>query len=114
VCRVEAARKTLFDEIAGIFGAYGIGVDSRHVSLISDSMMYSGDHRCMPSRALDSTSIPFCCSVLGPRVVFESKVALHRTIGIVERRLQQSGPCEAYRVGWRGMSAFLHCCRMLG
>ena len=25
--------------------AYGIGVDARHISLISDTMMYSGDHR---------------------------------------------------------------------
>ncbi len=49
---MEAARKILFEEIAGVFGAYGIGVDSRHVSLISDSMMYSGDHRCFPTHCV--------------------------------------------------------------
>ena len=47
VLGVEAARRALYDEIAGVFGAYGIGVDSRHISLISDSMMFTGDHRPM-------------------------------------------------------------------
>ena len=35
---VEAARKTVVAEVGGVFSAYGIGVDSRHLSLISDHM----------------------------------------------------------------------------
>ncbi len=35
---VEAARRTIVAEVGGVFGAYGIGVDPRHLSLISDHM----------------------------------------------------------------------------
>lgn len=35
---VEAARSTIVDECRGVFGAYGIGVDPRHLGLISDHM----------------------------------------------------------------------------
>jgi DNA-directed RNA polymerase I subunit RPA1 len=42
---VEAARRALFEEIAGVFRAYGIGVDARHLSLICDCMMFAGEYR---------------------------------------------------------------------
>ena len=35
---VEAARSTLVAEVSGVFAVYGIGVDSRHLSLIGDYM----------------------------------------------------------------------------
>ena len=35
---VEAARRTVVAEVGAVFSAYGIGVDSRHLSLISDHM----------------------------------------------------------------------------
>ena len=35
---VEAARRTIVAEVGGVFGAYGIGVDPRHLSLMSDHM----------------------------------------------------------------------------
>ena len=37
---VEAARATLVREVGAVFGAYGIGVDARHLSLISDHMTH--------------------------------------------------------------------------
>ena len=37
---VEAARATVVAEVSGVFGAYGIGVDPRHLSLISDHMTH--------------------------------------------------------------------------
>jgi DNA-directed RNA polymerase I subunit RPA1 len=36
---VEAARSAIIQEMAGVFGAYGIGVDRRHLSLIADYMV---------------------------------------------------------------------------
>ena len=36
---IEAARLTIIHEIQGIFAAYGIAVDSRHVELIADYMV---------------------------------------------------------------------------
>lgn len=36
---VEAARATIVNEIAGVFGVYGINVDPRHLNLIADYMV---------------------------------------------------------------------------
>jgi DNA-directed RNA polymerase I subunit RPA1 len=38
---VEAARTSIIQEMGGIFGAYGIGVDPRHLTVISDYMVRS-------------------------------------------------------------------------
>ena len=37
---VEAARATLLREVSSVFGAYGIGVDQRHLGLIADFMTH--------------------------------------------------------------------------
>ena len=37
---VEAARATLMREVRAVFGAYGIGVDPRHLGLIADFMTH--------------------------------------------------------------------------
>lgn len=36
---VEAARAAIMREVGSVFGAYGISVDKRHLSLISDYMV---------------------------------------------------------------------------
>lgn len=36
---VEAARRTIINEVSAVFGAYGIGVDYRHISIIADYMV---------------------------------------------------------------------------
>ena len=36
---VEAARASIVNEVAGVFGVYGISVDSRHLGLIADYMV---------------------------------------------------------------------------
>ena len=43
-CSIEAARTTLMREIGGVFGAYGISVDLRHLSLVADFMTRSGTY----------------------------------------------------------------------
>jgi DNA-directed RNA polymerase I subunit RPA1 len=37
---VEACRAAIVKEVSGVFGAYGIGVDPRHLSLIADFMTH--------------------------------------------------------------------------
>ena len=37
---VEAARMAIIQEISGVFGAYGIDVDRRHLTIIADYMVY--------------------------------------------------------------------------
>jgi len=36
---VEAARRAIIDEISSVFGAYGIAVDYRHLTIIADYMV---------------------------------------------------------------------------
>jgi DNA-directed RNA polymerase III subunit RPC1 len=42
VLGVEAARTKIADEISYIMKAYGIGIDSRHLLLLSDVMTFKG------------------------------------------------------------------------
>ena len=44
---VEAARTSIAKEINAVFNVYGISVDYRHLSLISDYMTNLGDFRAM-------------------------------------------------------------------
>jgi DNA-directed RNA polymerase I subunit RPA1 len=56
---VEAARQTLVAEVRGVFGVYGIGVDSRHLSLIGDFMMQQGDYRPCSRAGMETSTSPF-------------------------------------------------------
>jgi hypothetical protein len=38
--RIQAARATILREVSSVFGAYGIGVDPRHLGLIADFMTH--------------------------------------------------------------------------
>lgn len=42
---IEAANRTLIREIVRVFGAYGIEVDHRHLSLLADYMTYEGVYK---------------------------------------------------------------------
>ncbi|KAL6873364.1 hypothetical protein ACP4OV_013446 [Aristida adscensionis] len=44
---VEAARATIIQEVSGVFNAYGINVDMRHLSMIADFMTFDGGYRPM-------------------------------------------------------------------
>lgn len=50
---VESARETLRVELAKVFQAYGIPVDPRHLSLISDVMTWQGDYQPFNRRGME-------------------------------------------------------------
>lgn len=56
---VEAARSTIVDQIRSVFGVYGINVDPRHLSLISDYMTFGGDYTAMNRNGMQTMSSPF-------------------------------------------------------
>jgi len=56
---VEAARATIVQEVKNVFGAYGIGVDPRHLSLIADYMTFQGGYRAMNRIGIDASPSPF-------------------------------------------------------
>ncbi|KAL3142271.1 hypothetical protein ABBQ38_002614 [Trebouxia sp. C0009 RCD-2024] len=56
---VEAARATLMREVRAVFGAYGIGVDPRHLSLIADFMTHMGGYRACNRMGIESSTSTF-------------------------------------------------------
>lgn len=56
---IEAARGALLDEISGVFGAYGIGVDRRHLALICDAMTAGGNYRPLSRIGMGNNASPF-------------------------------------------------------
>jgi DNA-directed RNA polymerase I subunit RPA1 len=56
---VEAARAAIKKEIASVFGVYGIGVDGRHLSLISDYMTFEGGYKPFNRMGIYSNTSPF-------------------------------------------------------
>jgi DNA-directed RNA polymerase I subunit RPA1 len=56
---VEAARINIVDQIKSVFGAYGISVDPRHLSLIADYMTFEGGFKAMNRSGMADCSSPF-------------------------------------------------------
>jgi DNA-directed RNA polymerase I subunit RPA1 len=56
---VEAARTNIVDQIRSVFGAYGISVDPRHLSLIADYMTFEGGFKAMNRGGMVDCSSPF-------------------------------------------------------
>lgn len=55
---VEAARNALVREVRAVFGAYGIAVDARHLSLIADYMTYEGGYKPLSRLGMGSSTSP--------------------------------------------------------
>jgi DNA-directed RNA polymerase I subunit RPA1 len=50
---VEAARKAVIDEVSSVFGAYGIAVDYRHLTIIADYMVSHTSWDCVSENVAD-------------------------------------------------------------
>lgn len=59
VLGVEAARATIVREVSSVFGAYGIAVDPRHLSLIADHMTHMGGYRACSRIGIEASTSPF-------------------------------------------------------
>ena len=59
VLGVEAARATIVKEVSSVFGAYGIAVDPRHLSLIADHMTHMGGYRACNRIGIEASTSPF-------------------------------------------------------
>lgn len=56
---VEAMRANIMKEVQMVFGLYGISVDKRHLSLISDFMTFNGEYRAFNRIGMEESSSPF-------------------------------------------------------
>lgn len=86
---VEAARSTIIKEMSGVFGAYGIGVDKRHLTLIADYMVRPpliaiavlGSQRRTDRRGRLSTVQPYrhiLVELAFPQSIFRDDFSVHR------------------------------------
>ncbi|KDD72620.1 hypothetical protein H632_c3116p0, partial [Helicosporidium sp. ATCC 50920] len=66
---VEAARASIVREVSAVFGAYGIGVDNRHLNLIADAMTQLGGYRPCSRLGISSSASPLL------KVTFETATA---------------------------------------
>ncbi|KAL9186875.1 hypothetical protein ACHAXT_010595 [Thalassiosira profunda] len=75
---VEAARRSIADQIKGVFAVYGISVDPRHLSLIADFMTYEGDYKPMNRIGMADVSSTFLQMSFESTSVFMVDAALHK------------------------------------
>ena len=77
---VEAARATIVREVSSVFGAYGIGVDPRHLSLIADFMTNLGGYRACSRIGIESSTSPFLKITFETAANFLISAALHGSV----------------------------------
>ncbi|KAI1280611.1 DNA-directed RNA polymerase I subunit RPA1 [Halotydeus destructor] len=74
---IEAAAKALKREIANVFAVYGIHIDARHLSLISDYMTFSGAVKGMNRMAMSANSSPI------QQMTFETTTAFLKAAALI-------------------------------
>jgi len=73
---IEAARASLIQEIKNVFGAYGIKVDPRHLSLVGDYMTFTGTVRGCNRTHMNSKDSPWLRMSFETTVKFLAEAAL--------------------------------------
>jgi len=76
---VEAARSNIVEQIRSVFGAYGIEVDSRHLTLIADYMTYEGGYKAMNRIGMEEMSSTLLQMSFETTAHFLTKAALEGT-----------------------------------
>nr|AOE43236.1 RNA polymerase I [Rostrostelium ellipticum] len=56
---VEACKNAIVNEIKSVFGAYGITVDPRHLTLLADYMTFEGGYRACSRNGIENNTSPF-------------------------------------------------------
>lgn len=73
---IEAARISIVNQIKSVFGAYGITVDPRHLSLIADYMTHEGGFKPMNRIGMEGSSSPFLQMSFETTANFMKKAAM--------------------------------------
>ena len=81
---VEAARGNIMEQIRSVFGAYGIEVDPRHLSLIADYMTYDGGFKPMSRIGIEDSSSTLLQMSFETTAHFLKKSALTNTFDDLE------------------------------
>ena len=81
---VEAARSSIMEQIRSVFGAYGIEVDPRHLSLIADYMTFDGGFKPMSRIGIEDSSSTLLQMSFETTAHFLKKSALTNTFDDLE------------------------------
>ncbi|XP_077289293.1 RNA polymerase I subunit RpI1 [Arctopsyche grandis] len=86
---IEAACNVIIKEVQNVFGVYGINVDRRHLSLISDYMTYNGIFEPMSRKGMESSTSPL------QQMSFESSLTFLKDAAIKGKgdALQSASSC---------------------
>ncbi|KAH8118620.1 beta and beta-prime subunits of DNA dependent RNA-polymerase [Phellopilus nigrolimitatus] len=74
---VEMARAVILKEIQGVFGAYSIDVDIRHLELIADYMTFDGGYKPFNRKGISTNSSPLLKASYETTAAFLSDATLH-------------------------------------
>ncbi|KAF9582603.1 hypothetical protein BGW38_010985 [Lunasporangiospora selenospora] len=74
---VEAARMAIIQEVSGVFGAYGIDVDRRHLTLIADYMTFESGFKPFNRMGIESSTSPFLKMSFERTCHFLTQATLH-------------------------------------
>ena len=77
---VEAARNNIVEQIRNVFGAYGICVDPRHLSLIADYMTFDGGFKPMNRNGMADVGSPFLQMSFETTAGFMTEAALNARV----------------------------------
>lgn len=99
---VEAMRANIMKEVFMVFDQYGIKVDKRHLSLISDFMTFNGDYRAFNRIGMEESSSPFL------KMSFETTMKYLVAASAAQERDDMSAPSSAVVMGQIPRLSLIH------
>jgi DNA-directed RNA polymerase I subunit RPA1 len=91
---IEAANRTLIREINRVFGAYGIEVDYRHLSLLADYMTYEGVYKPCNRLGLRTNASPLQKITFETSTSYLKEALLHGKLNLCDRNVYS---CFSFR-----------------
>lgn len=90
---IEAAARVVVKEVQNVFKVYGITVDPRHLSLISDYMTFDGTFKPLNRKGIESSASPL------QQISFESALTFLKNAVVQGRTDKINSPSSCLMVG---------------
>lgn len=90
---IEAAARVVVKEVQNVFKVYGITVDPRHLSLISDYMTFDGTFKPLNRKGIESSASPL------QQISFESALQFLKHAVVQGRTDSINSPSSCLMVG---------------
>lgn len=90
---IEAAARVVVKEVQNVFKVYGITVDPRHLSLISDYMTFDGTFKPLNRKGIESSASPL------QQISFESALQFLKNAVVQGRTDKINSPSSCLMVG---------------